>query len=163
MNRKFAIAEHANVIGVQGLDGAVDEPTDLTLLVPSPFLWKAEGKRPDYLRWSWNPATGDLTIGTVHRHRDHIPASKVYPFAAWVRGFYFTKEGLIAVRTFHWPRGTYDDLDSDADRQVCLAASMHICRSLLASGQAGRRTPRIVLNVDNRWLEQRFRKYATSW
>ena len=100
------------------VDYGLKEVTGLTKLDSIPFLATQRWKRPDYMRGSCNPATGDMAIGVVARHLNHIPSSETSGFDAWVRGFYFDREHLIAVRPWFWPLQEEDQFSRKDSRVV---------------------------------------------
>jgi len=155
MKRRFKLSQRANVISISGYDYNLTEATALAKLDPNPLRAKIKNKLADYVRWSWNPVTGDLVIGIVHRHINQIPESDVYPIGAWVRGFYFIRENLIAIRPWFWPLTSDEDFSRKDSDEICSVIGNLLQHSL--------RKSRIEYNVDNNWLKQTFHRYATSW
>lgn len=151
MSRNFKIAQAMEVAVVIGLQPPVRRRQAHVL------LWTVDGKRrPDYLRWCWHPVTGHLLVGVVHRHAELIGADMPpKPFVSYLRGFVFSRERMVAIRPFWWPKDEYEHFDPEQDRVV--GAS---CVSLLTPHL---RRYRFICGIDNRWLVQTFSKYGSSW
>jgi len=133
-------------------------PTGVTLPVQwcdvesnSPLRWRGEhGQRHPFLRWSWHPGAGEIHVGSVYHHIDHLPAGA--KFLEWVRGFYFTAENRIVVRTFH----TNAQEDARIVAPICevLRASL-----LFTCGSPGH----LKTDADNNWLLQNCWAHGKHW
>lgn len=118
----------------------------------SPFLWYREfsERTPFFLRFVWNPQSGTTIIGVEGHHTSLIPPSRRYPFASWVRGFYFPAWRLYAIRLFFWPQKKDDPWDTSHSRM-----NHNIMRIL--SPLLRHEVPRakVAVNIDNQWLQER--------
>jgi hypothetical protein len=129
--------------------------------IPHPLLWWEDGckKRPEVVRFSWLPVTGDLFVGVQMRHALQIPRDGEYPFAAFLRGFYFPHLTELAVRTYFWGEGPYDWWDESHHRLDTHVAFvfLHLIRPSLP------RDVKSFVSVDNRFLKERYGHLALDW
>lgn len=153
MPRQFKIARTIRRPTVVGLVPPTSRPNVQV------FLYTLDGSRqPGYFRWCWHPVSGDFVVGTAYRHALMIPRSDDRPAESWLRGFVFSAERLVAVRTYFWPLDAYDDWSAahaQLDRRVYTAFVALAGPSLPGFSFVGQ--------VDNRWLVQNFGRYASSW
>jgi hypothetical protein len=92
-----------------------------------------------------------MRLGPVIHHYEFLGKARLPQFNEWVRGFYFPRARLLAVRTYFDPRNPLDEFDAsyrDLDEQI----SHHVVNLLRPI------LPRVrfVTGVDNAWLENRF-------
>ena len=117
----------------------------------SPLRWRNEhGRHHPYLRWSWHPGLGEIHVGDVIHHLDHLPAEG--RFTEWVRGFYFTAENHVVVRTFH-PNALED---ARIVTPICNTLRTSL---LFTCGAVGH----LKVEADNNWLLQNYWKYGKHW
>ena len=134
--------------------------TDVMGLIPSPrrkddhpFRWirPETGRQPEWVRWVWLPQTGEMCVGRVIHHYEFLGKARMYQFNEWVRGFYFPKARLVAVRTYFNHHDPYDTFDA-AYQKLNERISQHVVKLLRTILP----TARFVTGVDNNWLETRF-------
>jgi hypothetical protein len=154
MARQFPIVRAMNVTATTGLEPKPEAGDRL------PLWWVEQGtlKTPPIIRFCWQPRTGELRVGTQFRHKLQIMRHE-FPFEAWLRGFSFQTEGVVALRTYFWPNGLYDEFDASHRR-----LDLRVTRSFLRVLRPHLPDRTILYDgVDNKFLLHRFSHLSRSW
>lgn len=146
--RCLRIVSKLRIAEARGLEAPADGST-------SPFMWVREysNRRPFWIRFVWNPQTGTMIVGTnpaCFHHADLMPASRRYPFGAWVRGFYFPEWTLFAIRPFWWPRAKHDSWNEshkELDRRI-LKVLVPLLKDQIPSSK-------VAVGINNAWLAEK--------
>src|ERR1700722_17256620 len=118
------LADHATVVKAAGLSQ--------TASGSHPLLWTLpeNGSRPDWLRWMWHPYSGETYVGRVIHHNHFLGKKKMTELSQWVRGFFFPRHYLLAIRTYFCPPDAYHQFN-EADRELDLQIVARISSLLI--------------------------------
>jgi len=168
------------------IEHGVDTPAEKDkLLKTHPFLRPdSNGRLPPYMRWMWNPRTGEMLINTgagmhadmlANYNRKQKEAGKpISDFNSWLRGFYVPKTNDFAVRPYYMAQ---ERLPFAVQRQQDYAPGLtieeqsvnddmqHRIKSLVEKGM-GKPIPKknFHTNVDNQWLADNYSDIGgTRW
>ncbi len=159
--RSIEIVHIVNVVSVSGLEpplipesvnqeGLEHPAAPQKDMSAHEFFWLEPGQRvPSEIRWIWNPMTGDAHVGTQSRHSGMTPSGTDWDSV--LRGFYFPDKKMVAIRSYYWPNGAYDQWDEGHSQ---LNADIQMAFVMAVKPTLQQQDPGVdfSLNIDNGWL-----------
>jgi hypothetical protein len=139
--KKFPINSNINITNTGELVAPKGKPKAFPFQYVMPM-----GNAPETIRWVWNPRTGEMRMNPSGFHAQQI--KKDEKFDQWVRGFYFPKKKLVAIRPYFSPSGAYDNWDASH-----AALNENIVARLTQALNKAFPGAKIEQGVDNQWLK----------
>ncbi len=165
---RLARTIHFRNVASSGLDNEADHPgredtASRTAMGRTHLFYRNErfsDSPPRFIRWMWDPRTGDALLGTAGRHADILrrytqtlkeKTRRPAPFPLWLRGFWFPVTNELVMRPFNVAA-----IGREGDRAFSDRMQRHVKR--LIEKQLERKIPRgrFLMNADNAWLTDRY-------